>query len=83
MRDPVVQLHEHAEGQFAKPADPRRTLLDVGCRDGLILQEQDRDGSPATSDECARLTSKAPSVDVTEGGQNNSSFRVCLNSEAR
>ena len=30
MRDLVVQLDEHAEGRFARPADPRKTLLDVG-----------------------------------------------------
>lgn len=39
-RDLVVQLDEHAEGQFAKPADPRKTLLDVRPGDGLVHQGQ-------------------------------------------
>jgi hypothetical protein len=38
MRDLVVQLDEHAEGQYMTPADPKRTLLDVGPGDGLLHQ---------------------------------------------
>jgi hypothetical protein len=39
-RDLVVRFDEHAEGQFTHPADPSKTLLDVGPGDGLIHQGQ-------------------------------------------
>jgi hypothetical protein len=43
MRDLVVQLDQHAESEFTKPADPSKTLLDVQVADRHLVGQMPAD----------------------------------------